>query len=113
PSGETLDWGSATTLVPDNDGGDYWSIDFQIPENDKLSFKFYFQQSEDAGIGGWEDNAAGTGGNDYVIEAGTGDVALDLHYFNKTGTAQPFDWRPFSVEGDSVGVWFRVYMNTE
>ena len=37
----------------------------------------------------------------------------DLHYFNKTGGNQPYDWRPFAAGGDSVAVWFRVYMNTE
>ncbi len=114
PDGGVIDWNSNTTLTPDNDGGDYWSIDFQIPDDDRLQFKFYFDQAEDPdgdgdgsdGIGGWED------GDNYVIDAGTGDVALDLHYFNKTGGSQPYDWRPFAAGGDSIAVWLRVYMNT-
>lgn len=108
PDGNTIDWGAATTLIPDNVGGDYWEIDFQIPDNEQLDFKFYFDQSEGDGLpGGWEE-----GGN-HLIEAGTGDVSLDLHYFEKVAGDQPYDWRPFAADGDSVAVWFRVYIDTE
>ena len=106
PDGNMIDWNDNTTLRPTHDGGDYWSISFQIPDNEQLDFKFYSQQAEDAGIGGWED-----GGN-HGIAAGTGDVTLDLHYFEK-GDDQPYDWRPFSAAGDSIAVWLRVYINTQ
>ena len=107
PGGEIIAWNDNTTLLPPNDGGDYWSIDFQIPDDQALNFKFFSPQAETvAQIGGWED------GVDHNIPAGTGDVTLDLHYFEK-GDDQPYDWRPFGAEGDSVAVWFRVYMNTE
>ena len=112
PDGNVIDWNDNTTLRPTNVGGDYWEIDFQIPDNEQLKFKFYFQQSEDAGIGGWEDN--GPVDDNYAIPAGTGDVALDLHYFNKTGSTQPYDWRPFTpATADEIKVRFRVYMLTE
>ena len=109
PGGNVIDWNGTTTIKPANNGGDYWTVDFQIPENEKLEFKFYIDQSEGENLpGGWED-----GGN-HVIEAGTGDVVRDLHYFNKTGGDQAYDWRPFATGGaDSVAVWFRVYLNTE
>lgn len=108
PGGETIAWNSNTTLTPTNEGGDYWSINFQIPDDQALNYKFYIDQSEGQNLpGGWED------GSDHVIPAGTGDVTLDLHYFNKTGGDQAYGWRPFEAEGDSIGVWFRVYMNTE
>ena len=110
PGGETIAWDSNTTLTPESDGGDYWSIDFQIPDDEELRFKFYFDQAEESGVGGWENDGPVDG--NYAIEAGTGDVTLDLHYFNATGSQQPYDWRPFAAEGDSVAVWFRVYMNT-
>ena len=110
PSGETIAWDSNTTLTPESEGGDYWSVDFQIPDDQELRFKFYFDQAEESGVGGWEDDGPVDG--NYAIPAGTGDVTLDLHYFNKTGSQQPYDWRPFEAEGDSVAVWFRVYMNT-
>jgi hypothetical protein len=106
PGGGVIDWNANTTVRPTNVGGDYWQVQFQIPDNDPLNFKFFFDQSEVGGIGGWED------GDNNVIPAGTGDVTLDLHYFNKTGTVQPYDWRPFAAGGDSIAVWFRVFMNT-
>jgi hypothetical protein len=110
PDGNVIAWNDATTLEPANDGGDYWSINFQIPENVKAFFKFFSNQAEETasagGPGGWED------GNNHEIEAGTGDVTLDLHYFEK-GDDQEYDWTPFPDKGDSVGVHFRVYMDTE
>lgn len=106
PGGQTIAWDDRTTLAPDNEGGDYWSINFQIPDDELLKFKFFSDQAEVvAGIGGWED------GSDHEIAAGTGDVNLVLHYFEK-GDDKAYDWRPFGAEGDSVAVWFRVYMNT-
>ncbi|MEM0963105.1 MAG: T9SS type A sorting domain-containing protein [Bacteroidota bacterium] len=107
PDGNTIDWNESTTLLPENVGGDYWQIEFQIPDDEQLDFKFYIDQSEGDGLpGGWEDGA------NHVIEAGTGDVSLDLHYFEK-GDDQAYDWRPFSAGGDSVAVWFRTYIDTE
>ncbi|MEM6782500.1 MAG: T9SS type A sorting domain-containing protein [Bacteroidota bacterium] len=106
PDGSIIAWNDNTTLTPGNQGGDFWEASFQIPDNETLNFKFYADQSEMAGIGGWED-----GGN-HQIEAGTGDVSLDLHFFEK-GDDQPYDWRPFTVGADQVGVWFRVFIDTE
>ncbi len=115
PGGGVIDWNDSTTLRPTNDGGDYWSIEFDIPDDDALQFKFYIGQSESdpddsstAGLpGGWED------GDNHMIAAGTGDVMLDLHYFEKVAGDQAYDWRPFAAEGDSVAVWFRTYIDTE
>lgn len=107
PGGGVIAWNDATTLRPTNQGGDYWRVQFQIPDNQKLSFKFYSDQAENvAKIGGWED------GGDVVIAAGTGNVDLGLHYFNKTGGDQAYNRRAFAAKGDSVGVYFRVYMST-
>ena len=108
PGGQVIAWDDRTTIIPGNTGGDYWSVNFQIPDNQELQFKFFIQQSENnpPGIGGWED------GSNHTIPSGTGPVTLDLHYFEK-GTDQPYNWRPFESGGDSVSVWFRVYMNTQ
>ena len=114
PDGNTIDWGDATTLQATNDGGDFWSISFQIPDTTELRYKFFSVQAEesDAGIGGWEDGISdGTEGN-AVIPGGTGDTTLALHFFNKSGD-QPYLWRPFEEKEDTVAVWFRIYMNTE
>ncbi|MEM9667130.1 MAG: T9SS type A sorting domain-containing protein, partial [Bacteroidota bacterium] len=106
PGDDIIAWNDNTTLTPSNAGGDFWDLTFQIPDEQAINFKFYSQQSEDAGIGGWEDGA------NHNIPAGVGDTTLALHFFEK-GDDQPYDWRPFESREDSVGVWFRVYMNTE
>lgn len=114
PDSDVIAWNSNTTLRPANTGGDYWEIDFQIPENEELNFKFFSPQAEDPnadgnsadGIGGWED------GDNHVIAAGTGDVDTTLHYFEK-GEDKPYDWVPWEVKEDSIAVYFRVWMNTE
>ena len=110
PSGEVIDWNDASQVEYTNIGGDYWEVSFQIPDDSELLFKNWSQEiSSTPDInGGWE-----TGNNNYSIAAGTGDVTRPLHYFNATGGDQDYEWRPFGAEGDSVAVWFRVYMNTE
>jgi Secretion system C-terminal sorting domain len=119
PDGGVIDWGDATTLKPVNVGGDYWELNFQIPDDDLLSFKFYSellqnpfgdgsQESQDAGIGGWEDNDP-----NWTIPAGTGDVDLGLHYFVK-GHNPAYDWSPVEappVEG-MIAVHYRTFMCT-
>ena len=112
PGGDVIGWSDVTTLRPVNIGGDYWELSFQIPEDETLYFKFYSSGTEARpnSLGGWEDNPAE--GDNHMIEAGTGDVELALHYFQK-GDARAYDWTPFESKEDSVGVWFRVYMNTE
>lgn len=107
PDGNIIDWTGASTIQPRNIGGDYWEASFRIPENAELQFKFYSQQAEDNEIGGWED------GDNHMVASGMGDVDLGLHYFERhLDEDQPFHWRPFPPKPDSVGVWFRVYMNT-
>ncbi|CAN5609626.1 hypothetical protein BH23BAC4_BH23BAC4_02660 [soil metagenome] len=105
PGGNSIAWDDRTTLRPANNGGDYWSISFQIPDNETLNFKFYSHDS-DAAMGGWED------GDNHQIAAGTGDVTLPLHYFVKFRDNQAYDWRPFAAGEDSIAVWFRVFMDT-
>ena len=106
PDGNVVDWNDTTTLRPENVGGDNWEITFQLGEGDTLAFKFYAQLLEDDLVGGWED------GDNHVISGLTGDSTLTLHYFEK-GEDKPYDWRPFEgAPGDSIGVWFRVFMNT-
>lgn len=106
PGGGVIDWGDATTLKPTNVGGDYWDIQFQIPDNDPLQYKFYAQRAESDGIGGWED------GDNHQVAGGTGNVDRGLHYFVK-GNGRAYDWSPFDSPtrpAETVGVHFRVYM---
>ncbi|GAB5518287.1 MAG: hypothetical protein RhofKO_05380 [Rhodothermales bacterium] len=106
PDGNLIDWNADSTIEPANVGGDYWDVTFQIPDDAELQFKFYSDQAQELGIDGWE-----AGGN-HVIEAGTGDVDLGMHFFEH-GSDRDYDWRPFESKADSVGVWFRVFMSTE
>jgi hypothetical protein len=104
PDGNVIDWNDNTTLKPANDGGDFWSVSFQIPDNSELLFKFYSQLLEDDIAGGWED------GDNHVVAAGTGDVELPLHFFNKTGGTLDYNWLPFESKQDTIAVWYRVVM---
>ncbi len=109
--GNVISWDDASTLRPENVGGDYWHIQFQIADTTELTFKFYSQQSQDVLGNGWEADP------NPVIMPGTGDTTLALHYFEAqhewhgaTGDRGDYDWRPFESKEDSVAVWFRVAM---
>ena len=106
PDGNILAWGDTTTLSLTNAGGDFWNISFDVPDDTTMDFKFFSAQAEAGGVGGWED------GDNHQLAPGTGDTTLTLHFFEK-GDDQDYDWRPFESKEDSVGIWFRVYMNTE
>ena len=110
PDGNLIDWNEDTTIRPMNVGGDYWKVDFQIPNANGLEFKFYaslIDMDHNMGLE-WED-----GGN-HKIAAGTDDVEMKIHFFNKTGGDKDYDWRPYKPAGmDSIAVWFRVFVNTE
>ena len=113
--GSVIDWSDASTIEPTNIGGDYWQVSFDIADTTDLTFKFYSQQTEDAGLNGWE---ADPNPN---IPVGTGDTTLAAHFFEAQsafkgfaeGDKGEYDWRPYDSKEDSVAVWFRVYMNTE
>ncbi len=113
PDGNMLAWDDSTTLTAMNDGGDFWSTSFQIPDTTEMRFKFFSVQAEEsaASIGGWEDNISDGAENNAVIPAGIGDTTLALHFFNKAGD-QPYLWRPYEEKEDTIAVWFRVYANT-
>ena len=106
PGDNIISWGDTTTLSLTNAGGDFWNISFDVPDDTMMSFKFFSAQAEAGGVGGWED------GDNHELAPGTGDTTLTLHFFEK-GDDQPYDWRPFESKADSIGIWFRVYMNTE
>lgn len=108
PDGNSIAWDNRTTVEPMNMGGDYWHTSFMIPEEIELQFKFYSEHSESvAEIGGWED------GDNHVIPAGSGDVDMGLHFFNKSGGNLDYDWRPYEEKEDTVAILFRTYANTE
>ncbi len=106
-----IGWDDASTLRPENLGGDYWRLQFQIADTTELTFKFFSSQTQNNGGNGWEADP------NPVIPPGTGDTTLALHYFESqsewhgmSGDRGDYDWRPFESKADSVGVWFRVAM---
>lgn len=110
PDGNVIDWNDTTTLRPMNMGGDYWYVSFQLPNDNGLEFKFWatlVNPDHNMGVE-WED------GDNHIIEAGADDVEMTLHFFNKTGENQDYDWRPWGPAGaDSIAVWFRVFAYTD
>lgn len=110
--GNIIDWSDASTLEPENVGGDYWRIVFEIADTTDLTFKFFSQQAQDIDLDGWE---ADPNPN---IPPGVADTTLPLHYFEfsgewrglEAGSKGDYTWRPFEEKEDSIGVWFRVYM---
>ncbi len=110
PDGNVIDWNDATTLRPMNMGGDYWYVSFQLPNDNGLEFKFWatlVNPDHNMGVE-WED------GDNHIIEADTSDIEMTLHFFNKSGGNQDYDWRPWEPAGaDSIAVWFRVFAYTD
>ncbi len=111
--GDVIDWDDDSTLEPVNIGGDYWQLQFELPDTTDLTFKFYSQQSQDVLGEGWEADP------NPVIPAGVADTTLAVHFFESqreyrgvSGDRGPYDWRPFDAKPDSIGVWFRVFMDT-
>ena len=105
PDGNVIAWDDATQLTATNVEGDYWTISFQIPDDQELQYKFFSPLAQEHQIDGWES------GDNHVLEAGTGDVELPLHFFARQSDLE-YDWRPWEEKEDSVAVWFRVFMNT-
>ncbi len=111
--GDVIAWNDTSTLEPVNVGGDYWQIQFELPDTTDLTFKFYSQQSQDILGEGWE---ADPNPN---IPDGTSDTTLTVHFYESqreyrgvSGDRGPYDWRPYESKVDSIAVWYRVYMNT-
>ena len=110
--GNIIDWGDLSTLEPDNIGGDYWQITFQIEEDDTLTFKFFSQQAQDNGANGWEADP------NPMLYPAANDTVLGLHYFESQSMLHGFQgdrgaWdqtQIFESKQDSVAVWFRVAM---
>ncbi len=108
--GQTVNWGSGSTLLGDNVGGDYWEIEVMMAPGDVLTYKFWAGHDLDTGAGfndGWEFNFEGEG-NDYVFEVpadATEDLVVDLQYFAGTSDGRT---KPFEVPEGFKAVQFRV-----
>lgn len=105
---QQVTWGSESTPVAMNDGGDYWSVDFTMASGDTLVYKYFAGHDMNTGVNGngWEsgDNYM------YVLPEGTSeDVVLDVEYFN-AGNGRV---APFTSESDSLTLFFRVNVGAQ
>ncbi len=115
PGGKTIAWDASSEVVLSNDGGDYWSVTFEINSGDTLRYKFWTGFDSNTGTfnnGGWEDDVVATdglaGGNRGFI-AGSSDTTVAVQFYN-AGATRPQLWRPYEEHPDSVAVYFRVNM---
>ncbi len=105
PDGNTLAWDDQSTLSMENIGGDYWKVDFEIPEMESVNFKYYSAQNSEIQAGGLETGKA------HVIEKGIGHINLPLHYFEQSSdTDYSYDWLPWDSREDKIAVMFRIYL---
>ena len=116
PDGKTIDWGSTSQLIMNSEGGDYWSLTFQMNPDDTLRYKFWVGFDAATGIshnGGWESDINPTNGLDAgnrAFVSGSSDTTVDLQFFNGTGSNQEQLWRPYVAKTDSIAIYFRVNM---
>ncbi len=118
PGGKTIDWSSASDLELTNDGGDYWSITFEMNPDDTLNYKFWTGFDPDNGThpdGGWEGPFNPSNGIDTdtrTFISGAQDTVLDIQYYHPNDGRGKVDqyWRPFEMKPDSLAIYFRVNM---
>lgn len=101
--GQTVDWSSATDIVTENQGGDYWSVTFDMAAGDGMNFKYW------AGVDG---DTPLINGSEQGWESG-GNRNFELPISQSTDTVNTLDWyetreAPFESSEDSVTVYFRV-----
>jgi hypothetical protein len=120
PGNDTIRWGNTSTLIMDNIGGDYWTIDFQMNTGDTIMYKIWPGHDKDTGThpgGGWEagfENEIGVDTRWFI--AGESDSTLPLQYYHapvEGAAAVNQFWRPFESKEDSIAVHFRVNMAGE
>ncbi len=116
PGGNTIDWSAASDLILTNDGGDYWSLTFQMNSGDTISYKIWTGFDSETGTSpgdGWEAGIINPHGvandNNRMFIAGDVDTTVQLQYYNTGSTKDQF-FRPFEAKPDSIAIQFRVNM---
>ncbi len=118
PGGGNISWSSASTLILENVGGDYWSGTFELFVGDTLTYKYFTDLAAVDGAGtfpdGWEgpftDSPLGLGTDTRILVVGESDTTLPLQYYQPGGgTAPKVEFTaPFESKPDTVAVYFRV-----
>lgn len=118
PGDNQITWDNASTLVMDNDGGDYWSLTFQMMPDDTLIYKFWTGFDENTGTSvvwdGWEGDLTNPNGlavTNRVLITGDQDTTLALQFYNGTTSAKEQYYRPYNEHADSTAFYFRVNMS--
>lgn len=103
--GQTVDWNNSTDIVAENQGGDYWSVTFDMAAGDTYNYKYWLGSDKDTELpaGGWES------GDNRVFT---------LDFDQASDTVAPMNWyetrmAPFTSEEDSVSLFFRVNVGAQ
>lgn len=116
PGGVNISWSNTSDLIMSNDGGDYWSITFQMEPDDTLRYKFWTGFDDQTGTffnGGWESDlnpTNGLSGGNRAFISGSTDTTMQLQFYNATGQNQDQLWMPYELKPDSIAIYFRVNM---
>lgn len=103
--GQTVDWNNSTDIVAQNQGGDYWSVTFDMAAGDTYNYKYWLGSDKDNQLpaGGWE-----SGDN----------RQFTLDFDQASDSVAPLNWyetrmAPFTSEEDSVSLYFRVNVGAQ
>lgn len=118
PDGNIIDWSSTSTLEMTNDGGDYWSVTFQMNPDDTLNYKFWTGHDTNTGThpdGGWEGPFNPSNGIDTdtrTFISGSSDTSLAIQYYHPNDGRGKVDqfFRRFETKQDTITICFRVNM---
>lgn len=106
--GQTIDWNSSTSLVADNQGGDYWSVTFDMAAGDEINYKWWAGVDANTGLVNGSETGWESGGNNYfkLPADASENLTTDLQWY-ETRTA------PYESVEDSVVVLFRVNVGNQ
>ncbi len=116
PGEKNITWDSGSDLIMTNEGGDYWSVTFEMESDDTLLYKFwsgYDAATQTFHNWGWENDLNPTNGlssNNRAFISGSSDTTVQLQYYNGTGETQDQLWRPYELKTDTTAIFFRVNM---
>lgn len=106
--GQTIDWNNSTELVATNEGGDYWSVSFDMAAGDEINYKWWAGVDMNTGLQNGGETGWESGGNNYFmlpVDANA-DVTTDLQWY-ETREA------PFEMKDDSTAFVFRVNVGAQ
>jgi hypothetical protein len=120
PGNANISWSSASSLVLDNIGGDYWSGTFELFVGDTLTYKYWADLSAADGPGttpgsGWEGGFTASQGltrDTRILIVGDADTTITTQYYHPdAGLPAKVEFTPpWEVKQDSVAIYFRVNM---